>query len=99
MVTDDVDLLDFGGDALLEDQLQVDAVEQGFHRHVGRLVDDHAQHALVVMLADIDDGAAEDRILDRWHGDQEMVRKVEPGCCRTGLGERFILLPGHARHR
>jgi hypothetical protein len=52
---------------------QVDAVEQHVHGHVGGLVDDHAEHALFVVFANIDDCPAKDRVAHLRHRDEEMV--------------------------
>jgi hypothetical protein len=77
---------------------QVDPIEQHLHRHVGGLVDDDAEHALVVVLANIDDGAAEDRIVHRRHRDQEMIGQVQ-GRRRDGrLVQTARAFLGHTGH-
>jgi hypothetical protein len=58
--------------------LQVDALEQHLHRHVGRLVDDDPEHAFFVVLADIHHRAAEDRVVHGRHGDEEMIGQIQP---------------------
>jgi hypothetical protein len=79
--------------------LEVDAVEQHVHGHVGRLVDDDAEHALVVVFADIHDRAAENRVIHRRHGDQEMISQVQLGLdvlnVHQALGRVFLGHPGH----
>ena len=43
-------------------ELEIDAVEQGVERHVHRAVDDHAQRALLRMLANEGQGAGKVRV-------------------------------------
>jgi hypothetical protein len=79
-------------------QFQVDPLEQRFHGHVGGLVDDHAEHAFVVVLAYVDDRAAEHRVIHRRHGDQEMIRQVQSGRSRAGVAHVLAGFLGKAKH-
>jgi hypothetical protein len=78
--------------------LEVDAVEQHVHGHVGRLVDDDAEHAFVVVFADVHDRAAENRVTHRRHGDQEMICQVQFGLERAWLHQALGRLLGHPGH-
>ena len=61
----------------------VDLLEQRRQHHVGRLVDDDAERAVLVVLADERQRVREIGIGHRRHGDQEVVREVGGG---TGHG-------------
>ena len=54
----------------------VDLLEQRGQRHVGRLVDDDAERAVLVVLADVGERVRKMRIRHRRHGDQEVMREI-----------------------
>ena len=71
----------------------VDLLEQRRQRHVDRLVDDDAERAVLVVLADVRQRMREMRIGHGRHGDQEMVGQID----RTGHGVA-IVIRGGCRH-
>ena len=54
-------------------QFHVQSLQQVIDGDVHRFVDDDAERAAFVVFAEIYDTATEDRIMHRWHCDQEMV--------------------------
>src|SRR5450830_1089127 len=66
-------------------KLEIDAIEQDIHGHVGRLVDDDAERAVLIVLAQIHHGASENRVQHRGHCYQKMIGQVELGSQFGGL--------------
>ena len=54
----------------------VDLLEQRGERHVRRLVDDDAERAVLVVLADVRQRVRKMRVRHRRHGDQEVMREI-----------------------
>ena len=55
----------------------VDLLEQRRQRHVDRLVDDDAERAVRVVLADVGQRVRKMRIGHGGHGDQEVMRQID----------------------
>ena len=63
---------------------QVQALKEHIRGQVGGAIDDDTKSATGVVLADIDDGTAENGIEHRRHRDEEMIGQIEgrrPGRC------------------
>ena len=59
-------------------QRNIDLFEECRQGHVDRLVDDDAERALVVVLANVDQGVGKVRIRHARHGDQEVMGQADP---------------------
>ena len=67
----------------------IDLLEERGQRHVRRLVDDDAERAVLVVLADVRQRVRKVRVRHRRHGDQEVMREI------GGRGPHGV---GHSRN-
>jgi hypothetical protein len=58
-------------------ELDINFVEQARQIHVDRTIDDNAQRAVLVVLANIDESVGKIRVFKRRHGDEEVIGQID----------------------